>query len=333
MHTSGRQDSAAPRGTKADAVFNDCIYQIATGAWKPGDRLPALRDAKARWGINEVTCFRVYRRLVNDGLVVTRDRSGYFIADAAAVGHLSDRARPLRDLYTWFARAIRSRGELSTLGAARALHEMAEAELSARPTCAFVECTEFQAESHAAEIRERLEVPCLALRTGDHLAIPASVRYLVTTPFHAAEVRRAARRVGALAMAAPIEILPALLDSLRRSRSAEFVVLGLKHGLAQSAAADLRARLPSENRVFHAKASSPETLARDAAEALARGRRTLILSPSLWSAAGSDLRGRPVIRPLEYRIVPSAWIAISRLLGLVPSTSSAGQECPVRAHC
>ncbi|MFO0859822.1 MAG: GntR family transcriptional regulator [Phycisphaerales bacterium] len=321
-----------PRSAKADALVNDCIYQIATGAWKPGDRLPSLRDAKSKWGINEVTCFRVYRRLVDDGLVVPRDRGGYFIAASPAVDQLARDADRLRDLFTWFQRGVLARRGSSVLGAARALCQMAEVHAAAHPPCAFVECTSFQAESHAAQVHEQLRFPCAA-RTTDDLArrnIPPSVRFLLTTQFHRREVDRAAKSLGIPSLAVGVELDPMLIESLRRTRAPQIVVFGLKEGLAQSAAADLRRCLPS--RRIRPHASNASALPRDIKIMSQTPGQAFVLSPSLWSGAAPDIRERADARPLQYRIVPSAWDTISRLLGLPAGPTPDAQESPVRCH-
>lgn len=335
VNTPIRRKSAG----KSEAMLNDCIYQIAAGIWSPGQRLPPLREAKQRWGVTEVTCFRVYRRLVGDGLVVPRDRGGYFVAGGDSVARLGQRQAAFRQLFDWFEKGLAQHPlgtAFSTLGAARAIVQMAESQGSDNPECAFVECTQFQAESHAAEVREKLRVPCGVLTTHDLAAgrVMSSVRFLLTAPFHLAEVKRIAAKLRIAALHVAIEIAPSLLQSLRRSRAEEIVVFGLKTGLAANVASDLRARLPGDRRPFRARASDTTKLERQPLMERGATKRMFILSPSLWAGAGPEIQARSDVRPLEYRIVPSAWESVERLLGMPAGVSAlVEEENPVLAHC
>lgn len=333
--------SRKSRVGKSDAMLNDCIYQIAAGAWIPGQKLPPLREAKERWGVTEVTCFRVYRKLVENGLVVTRDRDGYYVAGNESVARLGERQDEFRELFEWFKQGLKRRstgGVFSTIGAARAILQMAEARASQNPECAFAECTQFQAEVHAAEVQERLRIPCATVTTDDlaRRLAPSSIRFLLTTPFHLTEVKRAAAKLGAEALAVPVEIDPVLLQSIRQSKAGEWVVFGLKAGLAQSVAADLDSRLGPKAKKLRAKAATADTLERDLESVLESGakmKRAAVLSPSLWAATNAEWRERADVRPLQYRIVPSAWREVAQMLGLPNAVNSrASEEWPVMRH-
>lgn len=52
---------------------------IAAGQLRPGDRLPSVREARARRGISASTVFQAYQLLERDGLVVTRPQSGFYV--------------------------------------------------------------------------------------------------------------------------------------------------------------------------------------------------------------------------------------------------------------
>jgi len=53
------------------------------GRLAPGSRLPTVRDLAATLGLAVNTVARSYRELEADGVIVTRGRSGSFIADSA----------------------------------------------------------------------------------------------------------------------------------------------------------------------------------------------------------------------------------------------------------
>ncbi len=52
---------------------------IAAGQLQPGDRLPSVREARARRGISASTVFQAYQLLERDGLVVARPQSGFYV--------------------------------------------------------------------------------------------------------------------------------------------------------------------------------------------------------------------------------------------------------------
>src|SRR3712207_6172060 len=71
---------------------------IATGALRPGDRLPGLRELADRAGVNVNTVRSVLARLVAQELVVTEHGRGTFVAAAPAsdrdqLARRADRAR------------------------------------------------------------------------------------------------------------------------------------------------------------------------------------------------------------------------------------------------
>jgi DNA-binding transcriptional MocR family regulator len=53
---------------------------IAAGQLRPGDRLPSVREARARRGISASTVFQAYQLLERDGLVVARPQSGFYVS-------------------------------------------------------------------------------------------------------------------------------------------------------------------------------------------------------------------------------------------------------------
>lgn len=67
-------------------------YRIASGAFKPGDHLPSVRELSAQAGVNANTVSKVYRDLLLMGLVNTRRGIGVTVtADAPKLTR--DRAR------------------------------------------------------------------------------------------------------------------------------------------------------------------------------------------------------------------------------------------------
>jgi len=55
---------------------------IATGALKPGDQLPTIREVAVQARVNRNTVSRAYLELEHQGLVRSRQGSGCFVTDA-----------------------------------------------------------------------------------------------------------------------------------------------------------------------------------------------------------------------------------------------------------
>lgn len=65
---------------------------IASGQLRPGDRLPSVREAKARRAVSASTVFQAYQALEARGLVQARPQSGFYVA--AVAGTAARRPRP-----------------------------------------------------------------------------------------------------------------------------------------------------------------------------------------------------------------------------------------------
>lgn len=309
--------------SKIDWVVSDCLYRIATGAWPPGSRLPALRSATDLWSVNEVTCLRAYRRLIALGVVESRPRSGYFVADAEPVSRLSRHRTDLERLYESFQRQVRARTELSVVGAARAIAQLAELKAIGHPECAFAECTHFQAAGHAQEVATRLGISCLSLTTGDIDGrtdrIPPQVRTLLTTHYHFRELTGLGRSRHLRVVPVPIELSPKFVAEVKATPAKEVIVLALAGPLAKSIAADLRARVGRRDLRFRSRGTSIATLhglLGDLLGAAPATRRMAILSTSLWSGATHKWRDRSDVRPFVYQILESAWPDLADAVGM-----------------
>jgi GntR family transcriptional regulator len=71
---------------------NEAIYlQIAdlacenvlSGAWKPGDRVPSVRELAGEIEVNPNTVVRAYAYLQDQGIIVNQRGLGYFVAERA----------------------------------------------------------------------------------------------------------------------------------------------------------------------------------------------------------------------------------------------------------
>jgi DNA-binding transcriptional regulator YhcF (GntR family) len=310
--------ASPPRERRADRWITHGIYQIATGKWPPGQRLPSVREAERAWGVDRRTVLEAYQRLAELGLVVCAPRSGYSVTKSAEFGRLSRHRHELDRLFERLLAEIEAQSELSPLGAFRYFAELAALRAADHPDCAFVECTAIQAEGHAREIREHLDVPCLPLTiaeiAGRRARIPAHVRTLLVSGFHFGELR-ALSRPGELHVASvPIEVSPALLEHIPKGVR-EAIVFESDDEEAHVIRDDVQAiglELPLKVQVAHELEKALEAWRKKDA----RGRSVALVSPRLWGTLTPSWRDQARVLPIEFRIREEAWPKIADAIGL-----------------
>jgi GntR family transcriptional regulator/MocR family aminotransferase len=67
-------------GGKYELLYRGIREDIRRGRLKPGDKLPSKRSLAEHHGVSVVTVENAYGQLVQEGYVVSRQRSGYFVA-------------------------------------------------------------------------------------------------------------------------------------------------------------------------------------------------------------------------------------------------------------
>ena len=60
-------------------------HRIAVGDWPPGHELPSIRTLAASIQVSVITIKRAYLELERDGVIVTRQGKGSFVADSAGL--------------------------------------------------------------------------------------------------------------------------------------------------------------------------------------------------------------------------------------------------------
>jgi GntR family transcriptional regulator len=70
--------------------------QCASGALRPGDRLPSVRALAVELAVNQNTILRVYERLTAEGLLERRHGEGTFVADRIPSGQMKAQREVLR---------------------------------------------------------------------------------------------------------------------------------------------------------------------------------------------------------------------------------------------
>ena len=63
-----------------EALARDLSQAILGGSYRPGQRLPSVRQVCASRGVSPSTVFQAYYQLEAQGLIASRERSGYFVA-------------------------------------------------------------------------------------------------------------------------------------------------------------------------------------------------------------------------------------------------------------
>ncbi len=312
------------RADKRHQVIQHCVYEIATGSWRPGDRLPSVRAAAREWSVSHLTVYHAYQQLVERGLVRSVPKSGFFVAGNERTSNLARHHRSLAQLFELVADTIRGHSDLSVLGALRCIAHVAEAQAKRLPECAFVECTMHQASAHAREIVARLRTPCVPLSThellGDPERLPTHVRLVLTTTVHIHELRSFIDLPRRQVLGVPVG-LSQLRSSFYEPGAGTVLVVAIdaaiaehiarnlveQHGFTASRVASVSVEQARVNELLERVMSSPQR---------PTPRYTVILSPSLFESAHEPWRQCPQVAPADYRIAESAWPLIIERLGL-----------------
>lgn len=181
------------------------------GHWRPGDRLPSIREIAEAENVDRKTAAAAYRRLEEEGVVRVRARSGVYLSSPNA----SNAPGPLERLYRrWLENTYDGATALGldTRSILRLLGAMAEVERQRLPV---IESDWAQAESIAAELRDRLGVratPTLLEELHQSDPLIAEAPLLVTTPYHAADVIQ----LGPGKLVIEATLAPELLSQLAR---------------------------------------------------------------------------------------------------------------------
>ena len=187
MPVNVRSDLSVPLGTQ---LVWQLRYAIATGEYKPGERLPTVREMAAALRVNANTIRTVYARLQEEGWVVARRKVGTVVADPLprsyddALEAILDRA---------FDEAAIQGIEPDELAAGAFARAAQRASVGARRLL-FVECGQSEVEPFVSQLRsafgDRVElvegttIPLLEQRLAQ-----GGIDAVVTTAHHAEEVR------------------------------------------------------------------------------------------------------------------------------------------------
>jgi len=173
------------------------VSELHLGLRRPGDRMPSTRDLARQFGADHRVVLAAYRELEQDGLVEFRPRSGVYVSDAALSGGAS-----LPRLAAW-ALEVLVEGLARGVPAPELPERLRRCLETLRLHATCIECNFDQIHSLCHELHrdygldttpmelEALEADASGARTNIR-----RTDLLVTTPFHAAAVKRIADRAG-----------------------------------------------------------------------------------------------------------------------------------------
>lgn len=183
-------------------------YALSVGELSPGDRLPSIRGLEQSLGVHRNTVRRAYLELHEEGTLIVRQGQRAEVAPRKqkAPAAATDELGPLAE--RTLQEAV-SRG-LDAVMLARHFTRLAARHDERYPRCAFVECSQAQADDLAratgrAWRRRVLGVDLAGLREGGP-GLPASVSHVLTTPWHVAEVRVLLGREGPSPLEATVRL-------------------------------------------------------------------------------------------------------------------------------
>jgi DNA-binding transcriptional regulator YhcF (GntR family) len=194
------------------------LADLHLGRLKPGDRAPSLRIVAAELGVGIRAVSRAYSQLAGEGLVTIRGRSGVYVAPQASVD-------PVLTILTdaWSRRIPLPQ-----------LPELLQQFVSRRLSCACVESTEDHMVAFCSELDEDFGLDTISVMVaqdasdaeGDGRRIREAMMetdFVVTTAFHAAQVRAATQDLGKPVVV--VSVNDALVDAIQRALRAGPVVM------------------------------------------------------------------------------------------------------------
>lgn len=307
---------------RTDQLVTHCVYQIATGKWPEGSKLPSTRALGEAFGVDRRTVLAAQERLEISGLVERRERSGTFVRRGAPLDRLTRHDKSLNRLYDTIIDGLLPDETLSPIGVFRYLAEIARLRSLEQPTCAFVECTRTQATGHAQEVLKRTGVGCVPLvldeLDGRRSRVPAAIRTLLVSKYHEAELGGILEAPDLDILAVPIEIDPSLASSLpggvRSSIVFEFDEVEGLNILEDVRSTGWKGRLSP--RTVEEIDDALMELFGSTKEESSNWNGAALLSPRAWGRAAPAWREHPRVLHVRFEIAESAWDAITDHLGL-----------------
>ncbi|MEP5611804.1 MAG: winged helix-turn-helix domain-containing protein [Cyclobacteriaceae bacterium] len=293
---------------KLKSVVQHCIYEISTGKWRAGEKLPSVRKAEEMWGVNRLTVLSAYRELLEMGLVTSEDRKGYFVATHTENKETKEQRDQLDNLYKKALKLIRNNTSFEPRAVLKYFASQAEKENDLHPEIAFMECSNFQAEGHAKEIKDRLNVsiqPVLLNQEIQKQEFPSSIRTLLTTGFHILEVRKIGKRLSLDVVNIPIEVDASLFENISINFDAA-TVFELEEEMSRDIFNDVKAltNIPLKEKIIQDVNGEIEAFLK------AHLTEIILLSPRVWGQTAKRWRENPRVHLIKFSIQENSWPTI-----------------------
>lgn len=78
-------------------IVDLCHDRILAGQWRPGERVPSVRELGVELAVNSHTALKAYDELQAEGVIVSRRGLGFFLADDATESVMRARRREFFD--------------------------------------------------------------------------------------------------------------------------------------------------------------------------------------------------------------------------------------------
>lgn len=302
-------------GGKLKSVIQHCTYEISTGKWKPGEKLPSVRKAEKLWGVNRLTVLSAYRQLAEMGLVISEDRRGYFVASGKATTEDESVRKELELLYQKAIDLIRKNTSYEPSAVLTYFASLIEKEQDQQPELAFLECSTYQAEGHAEEIRNKLNVSVLPLHLDSDFSksdIPSHVKTLLTTGFHIREVKKIGDKHNLEVINIPIEVNRDLFDRINIAYTSA-VIFELEESMSQDIFDDVKKlsnNTPLSEQVVNDVNKEIEDYLASNTDSI------ILLSPRVWGKTQRRWQQNARVYPIQFVIKKEAWPLVSHAVKL-----------------
>jgi len=221
-----------PGAIIVDQLRDRVVTGIFLGNWRPGERLPSIRDVAEAERVDRKTAAAAYRRLEEEGLVMVRARSGVYLRPEGGRRLMG----PLERLHLRWLRNTYEGGRdlgLDTPTMLRLLNAIADVEATPVPV---IDADTTFAEQIAEELRTRAGVKATAFGPARGEEASRGASFVVTTPFHARAVTEDGLQVVETTLSS--DLLEALRRTLERGRAliivpTELLAGKLRRGIAQ----------------------------------------------------------------------------------------------------
>lgn len=281
-------------------------WKIGTGALRPGEPLPPIRDAAEQWGVNYHTVRRAYHELASQGWVESVQGSGTQVAAALPAESVAGGDDDAGQWVDQMLAAARERFGLSADALAALVRERGRVL-----RVVMVECNDHQSTFLAQQLEQAW--PVEAIPWSLHLGEAPPQLPIIGTYFHHSEMKALwPDRVGDMHFVT-LHLDPALKERVERvadARGAKVLRLVERDpATAQAMAAGVSALLSPRLKVRPLVGDPDEVVRTLAPDEL------LLVAPRLWDTVSAGTRADERVFDVRHVVVPQDLGRVWRALG------------------